>query len=295
MRLLSVPYDSGTFGVRMGAGPLALSRAGAAQRLRELGHAVEEQRVEPSSSWRAELRTAFELHHMIARAVTAARRAGQMPLMLSGNCNATVGVLAGMSRPGRSLGLIWLDAHGDFNTPEMDTTGFLDGQGLAMAVGRCWQGATARLPGFTPLQERHVLLAGARSVDVAEEAALAVSEVTWLRPEQARDQETVGAALDELSGAVDGVHFHVDLDVHDPSIAPANSYAAPDGLSADAVQALLRRTVDRLPVVSATLASYDPSFDPAGRMRDTALELLEALASSGTTPDRARPARGGSP
>ncbi len=127
------------------------------------------------------------------------------------------------------------------------------------------------------------------------EAALAVSEVAWLRPEQARDPETVGAALDELAGAVDGVHFHVDLDVHDPSIAPANSYAVPGGLSADAVQALLRRTVDRLPIVSATLASYDPSIDPAGRMRDTALELLEALAASGTTPGRARPGRRGSP
>lgn len=278
--MLQVPYDSGVFDARMGAGPLALAGAGAARRLRGRGHVVQEQVLAPSAEagWRAELVTAFELHRVIANAVTAARAAAQVPLLLSGNCNATVGVLAGMSHPGRRLGLVWLDAHGDFNTPDVDTTGFLDGQGLAMAVGRCWQGLTARIPGFTPLPERHVLLAGARSIDDAEQAALAVSEVTWLRPAQARDPDTVCAALDDLAKAVDAVHFHVDLDVHDPSIALANSYAAPDGLSADAVQALLRRTADRLPVVSATLASYDPAFDPVGRMQSTALDLLELLA-----------------
>ena len=285
VRLLQVPYDSGVFNARMGAGPLALAGAGAAQRLRRRGHLVEEQVLAPSSdgTWRAELVTAFELHHTIAEAVTAARGAGQVPLMLAGNCNTTVGVLAGMSHPARRLGLVWLDAHGDFNTPDTDTSGFLDGQGLAMAVGRCWQSLTAGIPAFIPLPERRVLLAGARSLDEAEEAALSVSEVTWLRPAQACDPVAVGAALDELAGAVDAVHFHVDLDVHDPSIAPANSYAAADGLSADAVHELLHRTADRMPVVSATLASYDPIFDSARRMEGVALDLLELLADV-TTP-----------
>lgn len=154
-----------------------------------------------------------------------------------------------------------------------------------MAVGRCWQALTARIPGFSALPERHVLLAGARSLDAAEQEALMNSGVTWLRPAQSRDPGTVSAALDDLTRAVDAVHFHVDLDVHDPSIAPANSYAAPDGLSADTVQTLLRHTADRLPVVSATLASYDPSFDPAGRMQDTALGLLELLADVATPVD----------
>ncbi|MDP8929078.1 MAG: arginase family protein [Actinomycetota bacterium] len=287
VRLLQVPYDSGVFDARMGAGPFALAGAGAARRLRGRGHAVREQVLAPSSEagWRAELVTAFELHHAIANAVTAARAVGQVPLMLSGNCNATLGVLAGMTHPGRRLGLVWLDAHGDFNTPDTDTTGFLDGHGLAMAVGRCWQGVTARIPGFTPVPERQILLAGARSLDDLEEAALADSDVTWLRPAQARDPDMVDAVVDDLADVVDAVHFHVDLDVHDPSIAPANSYAAPDGLSADEVQALLRRSIDRLPVVSATLASYDPAFDPVGRMQNAALDLLELLADLATPVD----------
>jgi arginase len=69
----------------------------------------------------------------------------------------------------------------------------------------------------------------------------------------------------------------VDLDVYDPSIAPANGYAAPDGLLAADVLRIARQAAARVPVGSATLASYDPSYDPAGRLRDTALDLLETL------------------
>lgn len=268
----------------MGAGPLVLAEAGAARRLRDRGHKVNERVLEPISTagWQAELRTAFELHHVIAAEVRAARTANQLPLVLSGNCNATIGVLAGLTHPGQRVGLIWLDAHGDFNTPDIDTSGFLDGHGLAMAVGRCWQTLTGAVPGFHPLLEQHVLLAGARSLDDAEQAALMESGVQWLLPEQARDAQVTAAALDHLADMVDVLHFHVDLDVHDPSIAPANSYAEPDGLLADDVHRLLRHSAERTPVISATLASYDPAFDQAWRMRDTALGLMELLAEIGT-------------
>lgn len=283
VQLLLVPYDSGQFDVRMGAGPLALARAGAAQRLREQGHAVDVQVLEPASAWRAELRTAFELHRSVAETVAAARAAGRLPLVLSGNCNTTVGVLAGLAGPRARVGMIWLDAHGDFNTPEEDSAGFLDGQGLAMAVGRCWTRATARLPGFAPLPEQNVLLVGARDLDEVQQDVLRRSAITWLPPAQARDTDALVDALDVLADRVDLVHLHVDLDVHDPSVAPANSYAAADGLSAEQVRHIVRLTADRLPIVVATLASYDPTLDTAGRMSAAALNLLQLLAGVADT------------
>ncbi|SNR78936.1 arginase family protein [Blastococcus mobilis] len=88
----------------------------------------------------------LELHRLVAEAVAEARAGGEVPLLLAGNCNATVGVLAGLQPAERRVGLLGLDAHGDFNTPEEDSAGFLDGQGLAMAVGRCWRAATGRAP-----------------------------------------------------------------------------------------------------------------------------------------------------
>jgi arginase len=283
VRLLYAPYDSAVFDARMGAGPLTLVRGGAARRLRERGHDVSEQALEPTSAWRAELQTAFELQRVIAEATGDARRAGRLPLLLAGNCNTTLGVLAGLAQPGRRLGLIWLDAHGDFNTPELTETGFLDGQGLAMIVGRCWRTMTATVGDFSPLPEDQVLLVGARDLDSAERAALEGSAVRWLPPGPARDLDAAAAALDDLASRVDAVHVHVDLDVHDPdAVAPANGFAARDGLLADDVQRIVRQAADRMPVVSATLAAYDPAYDDTGRMRETALDLLELLAAVGT-------------
>ncbi|TYP84612.1 arginase family protein [Blastococcus xanthinilyticus] len=280
IRLLRVPWDSGHRNTRMGAGPTALAEAGAASRLRERGHAVVEQVLVSETGWQAELATAFELQRLVSVAVGQARAAGQVPLLLAGNCNTTLGMLAGTDR---RVGLLWLDAHGDFNTPEADTSGFLDGQGLAMVVGRCWQSLTATVPGFTPLAEHDVVLVGARDLSEAQARVLEASDVTWLRPAQARDPAAVAVALDALAARVDVLHVHVDLDVHDPSIAPANDYAAPDGLSAAEVRQVLHLAADRIPVTSAALASYDPAHDAHGRMRDTALELLEAIAGRTTS------------
>src|SRR3954466_16187137 len=94
IRLLQVPYDSGHRDRRMGAGPLSLARAGAADVLTRRGHRVTERVIEAPSGWRAELRTAFALQRRVAAEVTAARDAGQVPLVLAGNCNTTNGVLA---------------------------------------------------------------------------------------------------------------------------------------------------------------------------------------------------------
>ncbi len=77
---------------------------------------------------------------------------------------------------------------------------------------------------------------------------------------RARDTDALVDALDVLAGRVDLVHLHVDLDVHDPSVAPANSYAAADGLSAEQVRHIVRLTADRLPIVAATLALLRPDL-----------------------------------
>lgn len=267
----------------MGAGPQALA-SDAAARLREAGHAVQEQVIEPLSAWRAELRTAFELHRGIADAVTAARHSGEVPLVLSGNCNATLGVIAGLHRKRDHLGLVWLDAHGDFNTPETDGGGFLDGQGLAMVVGRCWGTLSSAVAGFQPVPEQHVILAGARSFDDAEYRALRQSTIRWVPAADARCAEPLAGALDQLARQVSAVHFHLDLDVHDPSIAPANEYAAPDGLSADDVQRALRQTAARIPIVSACLAAYDPALDPSGALHGAALAVISLFAALATVP-----------
>ena len=272
VRMVVVPYDSGHRDVRMGAGPLHLARAGAADRLRVGGQQVTEEVVEAAAGWRSEVATGFELMARTADRCREAVGRGEVPVVLAGNCGITVGVVAGVGAGGRRVGVLWLDAHGDFTTPDTTTSGFLDGMGLSVLTGRCWRRLAAGVPGHRPVPERAVLLIGARDLSAEEEADLAASAVG--RP----GMPDMAAAVDRLAATVDVVHLHVDLDVHDPSIAPANGYAAPGGLSAADVRQVARTVAGRVPIASVTLAAYDPSHDRDDRMRDTALDLLTDLS-----------------
>jgi arginase len=278
VRLLATPYDSGRRDERMGAGPLALLGAGAARRLESAGHPVSTQVLEAGPEWTAELRTAFELQRTVAQHVADARRHGEVPLLLAGNCNTTLGVLAGLGDAAR-VGLVWLDAHGDFNDPERDSTGFLDGQGLAMVVGRCWRGLTGSVPGFRPVPEERVLLVGARDLDPAEGPALAASGITVMPPSVVRDRVETERILRTVQDRWDVVLIHVDLDVYDPVlVGPANGYPAPGGLTEQEVTGFVDQIASRWPVVSAALASYDPDHDTSRRVAAAAQDLLVRLA-----------------
>jgi arginase len=116
-----------------------------------------------------EVGTSFAVARRIAESVRQAVSSGAFPLVLAGNCLSCVGTLGGLGAP--SPAIIWLDAHGDFNTPETTVSGFLDGMALATAVGRCWGKLAATIPGFCPVPEKQVVLVGARATSMPMNAA----------------------------------------------------------------------------------------------------------------------------
>ena len=280
-----VPYDSGHRAARMGRGPLHLSKHGASDRLRAGGHEVVESVVDVTTTFPTEVGTSFELYRSVASQVARAISDGAFPMVLAGNCGSSLGTVSGVraATPNDTsdIGVIWLDAHGDFNTPETTATGFLDGTVLAALTGRGWHTLTASIPGFRPVSDAHVVLVGARDIDAGEEQLLTASRV--MRVEAAR-METDGArtaldlALAELARRVSRVYLHIDLDVHDPSEAQANQYAVPGGLAAGTVRELVRVVAERFSVVAAALTAYDPSYDD--RMLEVGLKLMEEIASS---------------
>ena len=92
----------------------------------------------------SEIGTAFELNRLLSKEVKAAVGDGMFPMVLSGNCNSCLGTIAGINSG--QLGVVWFDAHGEFNTPETTQSGFLDGMPLAMATGRCWKTILKTIP-----------------------------------------------------------------------------------------------------------------------------------------------------
>jgi arginase len=267
-RLLLVPYDSGQRNVRMGAGPEHLRASGLLEHLAAQGHNVDAQVIEPvSMKWQAEVQTSFELMRTVAEQVRAARAARRFPLVLSGNCLSAVGVIAAL---GAGTGVMWIDAHGDFNTPQTTTSGFLDGMTLATVTGRCWAELARSIEGFVPVPDKAVVMFGTRDLDPGEGSALARAEIVRLSAQAALDE--VEPVLQSIAQTMDKFYVHLDLDALDPSEGRANGYAARNGFSNEKLQELLTAIASHLPIEALTIASYDPAYDTEGRVCAIALQ-----------------------
>jgi arginase len=181
------------------------------------------------------------------------------------------------------LGIVWFDGHADFNTPETTTSASLDGMGLSVALGHCWVQMARTIPGFRPVREDNVVLVGGRGADSPEKVRLRDSGVSVVEERRIREvgsAEALGAALDTVRARVGRVHVHVDLDVLDPAaMGPANEFAPEGGLTEEEVEESIRVIRERLEVASATVASYDPSFDSKGRVLEAGIAFARALAS----------------
>jgi arginase len=275
--LISVPYDSGRRGERLGAGPSRLLDAGLERRLAAAGHQTEVQVAElPADGWRAEIGTAFALAGVVSALVRQAVADGAFALVLSGNCGpAALGAVSGL---GGAATVVWFDAHGDFNTPETTVGGFLDGMQLATLTGRCWSGLSAGIPGFRALPDSAVALVGARDLDPLEAEALTGSDIERIEVRSLR--ERLPAVLSRLRDRRSPAYLHLDLDVLDPSEGRVNPYIAPAGLSRVDLEWAIDAVGDALPLRAAALTSYEPAADADGRVCETALALAGALASA---------------
>jgi arginase len=286
VRTVFAPYDSGHRGLRMGAGPWHLWDNGLPQALRSENRTTSTYvDVVPEADPPAEVAVSFELDRLVSEQVRGAHAEGEFPLVLSGNCNTSVGTLAGVGPEG--LGVVWFDAHADFNTPETTTTGFTDGMGLAIAVGHCWKKMAEGVPGFSPVEEGNVVLAGARAVEPPEGERLGASGVAVVGADRIRREglRALAVALDGLRERVSRVYVHLDLDVLDPAeVGPANEFAPQGGLTAEDLQTALGMVRKRLRVAAAGIASYDPSSDADGRVLAAALACVKIL----TAPDASR-------
>ncbi len=273
--LLVVPYDSAHRGIRTGAGPTHLIDAGLQAELEGLGHHVSSATLDPPpDSWRAEIGTAFELAARIAAHVRVSRELGHLPIVLAGNCMAASGVVAGL---GAGTGVLWLDAHGDFNTPETTIGGFLDGMSLATVTGRCWTSMTSRLPDFAPVPESAVWLLGARDLDVAEADALRQSAVT--RVPVAAICADLGARVRSEHPRASQLYVHLDLDVLDPADGRVSRYATDDGVPLTALRASLESIGASARPAALTLSAYDPAYDVDGRVCLAAFGAIESFVT----------------
>jgi arginase len=270
----------------MGMGPEYLVRGGIAKRLRALECTVDTACVETDDAFPMEVRTAFELCRTLAERVRDAMDADRVPLVLAGNCDTCVGTLGGIGS--EDVGIVWLDAHSDFHTPETTSTGFVDGMALAMATGHCWARMAERVPGFAPVDGGRVVLLGARDYGRATAARLTEAGISVVKPDDVRRDGLRAAlvpALDALRERVKRIYLHIDLDVLDPAVARANEYDEPGGLDYHELVEAVRLVGERFHVAAAALTSLDPACDKDGKALAAAFDAAAAIFAPGISDD----------
>ncbi|KAK1762172.1 arginase [Phialemonium atrogriseum] len=289
LTLILSPYHNGLRNLGPGAGPPRLLSHNLLAALRSTGVPLlsivdDLDPSSPSTPLDGDIPRIFELFRRTSLAVSRARAAGSFPIVVSGDCGASVGVAAGLLQSGcvtdKELGCVWFDAHDDLNTPDTLASGYFDSMPIAMLAGLCWKGLLATIPGFRPLSLDGLVHCGLRDVTALERQRVeeAGYDVVW--GDAGRKVDFVG----ELGTALDGERHrgqpklvHLDLDCLDVSLGKVNQFSAPGGLFEDDLLGCLEAIAAKTQPLSLTVAAFDPRFEGADRIADVAVQAIKGF------------------
>jgi arginase len=279
---IGIPTDAGAS--RRGAvmGPMALRVAELAQRMTELGYAVDDlgdlavSRQQPAA---AEIDA---LARLSSAAGYRSLEGGARPIFLGGDHSISMGSVAGVARhcrdQGRELFVLWVDAHGDFNTPKTSETGNIHGMSLALLCGE--PDFSTDPSWYAPVEPSNVAIIGARSLDRAERD-LIVSRGVEVIDMRLIDEFGVVSPLRDFLERVEraGGHLHVSLDVDamDPSIAPGVGTTVPGGLTLREAHLIMEMLHDCGLVGSLDIVELNPFLDHAGKSAELLVDLTASL------------------
>lgn len=291
--LIASPYDLGREGEGMGAGPIRYLESGVEHALADRGFEVEVDTVERGEPFGDEFSAVADVNADLTGRVRDAVERGAFPLVLAGNCDSALGTLAGIGTA--DVGIFWLDAHGDFNTPGTSPSGYLAGMVLATATGRCHEELWSSVGNGGPsVPEPLVVAAGIRDLDPDEGQGLESSEVRAVAASEINAsgvEESLRAPLEDLRLRVDEVYLHLDIDSLDPRHAPGVDFPAPGGLSVEDVEEAIRMVAQRFSIKAAALTAYNPQRDEDDRTLRAGMRLIGTLSDAATDSREAKHGR----
>jgi arginase len=292
VHVLGVPMDlgSGRRGVDMG--PSAIRIAGLEDRLRELGHTVvddgditikniEELKVgDVRARYLGEIARASAL---ACRKVERIMERGHFPLVLGGDHSIAAGTVSAIaafaSRRGKRVGLLWVDAHGDINTPDTSPSGNIHGMPVAALLGYGPKELTSIGGDFVKIDARNVALVGIRSLDDGEKHRLKETGVqvhTMSDIDRHGIHRAMKKALARVADGTDYVHVSFDLDAVDPTVAPGVGTPVKGGLDYREAHLIMELLHDSGVMTSLEMVEVNPILDTGNASAAFAVELVQS-------------------
>jgi arginase len=297
VHIIGVPLDLG--GARRGVdmGPSAVRIAGLGDRIVALGRlAVDKgnlpspiaETARPAEARKKYVREIADVCRTLYEAASTSLRDGALPLVLGGDHSLAAGSVAASAAwvketKGAPLGLIWVDAHGDMNTPQTTTSGNVHGMPLAALLG----GEPAELAaiGFSPsVLPAHTALVGIRNLDEREKDRIRASGVHVFTMKDI-DREGIATIVERAialaSDGTGGLHVSFDLDACDPSVAPGVGTPVKGGLDYREAHMVMEMVADSTRLIALDLVEVNPTLDTRNATAEFAAELaLSALGKS---------------
>jgi arginase len=290
IKIVGIPMDLGQNRRGVDMGPSSIRYARLQSALEELGHNVSDlgnigvpipEVVEPEDGQRRDMPHLETIREVCKKAAAIARDItadGVFPVFLGGDHSVSIGTVSGVATVGRT-GVLWVDAHADFNTPETSPSGNVDGMPLAALCGLGHPDLVRVGGGGASVRPEDVVLVGLRRVDPEERRLLAEAGV---RAYTMKEFDTHGIArivdrvLDDLSH-LGRIHLSFDLDVVDPGIAPGVGTPVRGGLTYREAHLLMELLGEAAAITSLDVVEVNPILDEKNKTAKLAVELVASL------------------
>jgi arginase len=289
LAIIGAPLDLGQDRRGVDMGPSAVRVANLNGRLAEMGYTVEDWGnipAEQKESWPEGEASAKYLAQIagacntLALRVEEALEGGRLPIVLGGDHSVAVGTVSGASRyfrdRGESIGLIWLDAHADMNTPDTSPSGNIHGMPMACILGM-GPAELTDLRGYRPkIDPRNAVIVGLRDVDQLEKPHVRDSGIRafTMRDIDERGMRTVmEEALRIATDGVTGFHLSLDMDFVDPAHAPGVGTPVRGGATYREAHLALEMICDSRRMMSMEMVEVNPVIDERNRTAELAVEL----------------------
>lgn len=293
--IIGAPLDLGAGRRGVDMGPSAVRVAGLGSRLTALGHDVSDLGNVPVAQAESVADAGPNKAKYLPQIAATCERLGELagqaladgktPLVLGGDHSIAIGTAAGVSRyfreSNRTIGMLWLDAHADMNTPESSPSGNVHGMPLACCVG-VGPGALTRMFGFSPkVNPANVALVGIRDVDELEGQTVRATGVRVFTMREI-DERGMPAVIDEAIGIATrgttqgtaGFHLSFDMDFVDPQYAPGVGTPVRGGATYREAHLAMEVICDSGKMVSMEVVEVNPVIDEVNRTADLAVELI---------------------